>query len=588
MLYIYDDFEDAEKCINNILENTRIGYELILIDDCSADSKIIDTKIKDLIKKLENVKIKAIYIRNHKKLGFFKSVNIGIKISKGDVVLIKNNIVVTNRWLQKMVIAAYSDEKIGTVTPLCNHSKFFSDIIAEIIGVQQLKPDEIAFLIENVSEHLKPEIINPDESCIYIKRKTLNDVGLFDERINDLKKAKKDFYLKISDNRWKNIMDDSIYVYKTSDSHEDLNKCFGISSQIKNILKSVKLRVGDLDLSIPKKRLLYILHENAPGISGGTGQTTRDIIEKIDETFECYILVSKENALILWKREQNQTIMLKSLKIRSKWSIKEFYNDEFKIIYFQILIGLNIDIVHIEHLIGHTFDLPKVAKNLCIPIILSFNDFYFVCPSIHLLDSDNHYCEGKCTRKKRQCYVYKEDKFKHLPLLSDFIGIWRKEVSQLFDNCTTFTTPTASTMNLYISIYPQLKYKPYKSIEHGRDFKKKIFKLELPSKNSPIKILVPGNIKHHKGHDFIKKLKENDPQNWIEFHFMGSVYDDLKKIGIYHGKYKREDFCKIAYKIQPSFIGIFSICPETYCHTLSEAGSCGIPVLTTKLGALKE
>ena len=28
--------------------------------------------------------------------------------------------------------------------------------------------------------------------------------------------------------------------------------------------------------------------------------------------------------------------------------------------------------------------------------------------------------------------------------------------------------------------------------------------------------------------------------------------------------------------------------PETYCHTLSEAWSCGIPVLASKMGALEE
>ncbi|MDD3984506.1 MAG: hypothetical protein PHY59_01120 [Methanobacterium sp.] len=41
-------------------------------------------------------------------------------------------------------------------------------------------------------------------------------------------------------------------------------------------------------------------------------------------------------------------------------------------------------------------------------------------------------------------------------------------------------------------------------------------------------------------------------------------------------------------KIKPSFIGIFSICPETYSHTLTEAWTCGIPVLATEIGALKE
>ena len=61
----------------------------------------------------------------------------------------------------------------------------------------------------------------------------------------------------------------------------------------------------------------------------------------------------------------------------------------------------------------------------------------------------------------------------------------------------------------------------------------------------------------------------------------------LLDYGIFHGGYERENFCEVVNSIKPSFIGIFSIWPETYCHTLSEAWSCGVPVLTTKIGVLE-
>ena len=337
-----------------------------------------------------------------------------------------------------------------------------------------------------------------------------------------------------------------------------------------------------------KKRVLHILHEKVHGLAGGTSQTTMDIIDKIDEKYECYILVSSVNELVLWKIEHKQVIKLKTWKISSRWSLKKFYIEEFKNIYFQILIAMNIDIVHIQHLIGHTFDLPSVAKDLGIPTILSFHDFYYICPTIQLLNHENRYCAGICNNNKIQCTIPKDDIFEDIPLLSNFIVTWRKEVLLLIDKCTTFTAPTNSTKDIYFSIYPELKNKTFKVIEHGRDFKKTQVKLEVPSKNKPIKILIPGNIKNHKGHDFIRELKRNDHDNRIELHFMGFIYNDLKGKGKYHGTYKREDFCKVVNKIKPSFIGIFSIWPETYCHTLSEAWSCGIPVLATKMGALEE
>ena len=68
---------------------------------------------------------------------------------------------------------------------------------------------------------------------------------------------------------------------------------------------------------------------------------------------------------------------------------------------------------------------------------------------------------------------------------------------------------------------------------------------------------------------------------------MGDVYGeyDFEKVGVVHGRYKRSEFNDIVHSINPHFIGIFSIWPETYCHTLTEAWSSGVPVLCQDLGA---
>ena len=76
----------------------------------------------------------------------------------------------------------------------------------------------------------------------------------------------------------------------------------------------------------------------------------------------------------------------------------------------------------------------------------------------------------QCTTKDVQCTIPEDKIFEDLPILTDFIDIWKKQSSHLIDTCTIFTAPSKSTMDIYISIYPQLKNKPYKVIEHGRDF----------------------------------------------------------------------------------------------------------------------
>lgn len=186
-----NEFEDSENCIKSILKNTKINHELILIDDSN------DSEIENLLNKFESIENLRI-IHNPKKLGFFKSVNNVIKKSKGDVVLIKSNVIVTGHWLQKMVVAAYYNKKIGTVTPLSNHDKFLSDLTTQNI-IHQIKPDEIASLVENASEHLKPEITYPNGICIFIKRESISSIGLLHEGIKDPQKVKESFYLKISE-----------------------------------------------------------------------------------------------------------------------------------------------------------------------------------------------------------------------------------------------------------------------------------------------------------------------------------------------------------------------------------------------------
>ena len=86
----------------------------------------------------------------------------------------------------------------------------------------------------------------------------------------------------------------------------------------------------------------------------------------------------------------------------------------------------------------------------------------------------------------------------------------------------------------------------------------------------------------------ITSYKRSLLNNRIEFHFLGKITPILKDVGIFHGAYDREDFKKLTSIISPSFIGLFSIWPETYCHTLTEAWDCGIPVIATDIGALKE
>lgn len=141
------------------------------------------------------------------------------------------------------------------------------------------------------------------------------------------------------------------------------------------------------------------------------------------------------------------------------------------------------------------------------------------------------------------------------------------------------------TKNMYLKHYPTLNESDIQIVQYGRDIKRYYNLNSIPDLTHPIKILIPGAFFPHKGSLFIKELKKEDVENKLELHLLGFASEELEDIGIAYGEYEREDFAKYVEEIKPSFIGLFSIWPETYSHTLTESISVGVPIIASKIGA---
>lgn len=357
-----------------------------------------------------------------------------------------------------------------------------------------------------------------------------------------------------------------------------------------------------MDFGDNLKRILYVLHS---GMSGGTFHTTMDLMKNLNDSYDILVLGAESDSLRLYDFSNGNLELIKKysrdFKLRessshastlaNKWSANDFHDSWTTYIYFEILIKYNIDIVHIMHLINHSFDLPQVADKLNMPVILSIHDYYFLCPFYTLVDENNKYCKAKCNNNNENCYLPWD-------ILDDvnskeIILKWRENILKMFSFIDYFIAPSELIKELFFTIYDNRKIinnDNFKIIEHGRDFPKiaKTF-YEIPSKEKPIKILcLANNLDTLKGADVIKNIKKCDSDNLIEFHFLGSCKEDLSRYGIPHGRYEQDEFYDKVYEIKPSFIGIFSISPESFCHTLTEAWSCHIPVIGSNIGVIKD
>lgn len=172
VIVVHNGFDFTRQCIESVEQRTPEPHEIVVVDNGSSD----DTR--DLCAHFPRVRI----LRNEENLGFPSAANRGISASAGaDVVLLNNDVIVTQGWLGRMKHALYSAAEIGLVGPCSNC----------VSGPQQVPSDYSdigsglnAFAERWGAEHNKQiEVVERLVGfCLMIRRDALDRIGLLDER----------------------------------------------------------------------------------------------------------------------------------------------------------------------------------------------------------------------------------------------------------------------------------------------------------------------------------------------------------------------------------------------------------------------
>lgn len=174
---VYSGYEETSQCIKSLLEcKNKIKHRFVIINDKTPDENI-EKKLSEIHES------NFLILKNDENLGFVKTVNKGMKLSNNDVILLNSDTIVTDYWIDKMYNAAYSSEKVGTVTALTNNGTIAS---VPYFNQDNVLPagftiETFSQLIENVSNKEFPEIPTAVGHAMYIKRKILTEIGYFDE-----------------------------------------------------------------------------------------------------------------------------------------------------------------------------------------------------------------------------------------------------------------------------------------------------------------------------------------------------------------------------------------------------------------------
>lgn len=159
------------RCIESIRAHTRPPYELIVIDNASQDGT------RDYLHRLDGpVRVWC----SERNLGFAGAVNQGLRLARGTTLVILNNdTIVTEGWLNNLLACVNSDPAFGLVGPVTNYIGGEQQIQTNYGSIEEMQAFAAAY---NRSD---PAKWSPTGRlvgfCYMLRRDTFERLGYFDE-----------------------------------------------------------------------------------------------------------------------------------------------------------------------------------------------------------------------------------------------------------------------------------------------------------------------------------------------------------------------------------------------------------------------
>ena len=164
------------RCLSSIIERSDYSnLEIIVVDNASESAQ--SALVKNWIDQQHGVNF--IYIRNDENLGFSAGNNVGLRIAKGEfIVLLNNDTEVTPGWLRRAIKHFKADPDLGILGPSTNNCGNEGRVL--------LRGRTEDWLSEVIPRFGFRPLTKFDTStvaffCVYIKREVLDKVGLMDE-----------------------------------------------------------------------------------------------------------------------------------------------------------------------------------------------------------------------------------------------------------------------------------------------------------------------------------------------------------------------------------------------------------------------
>ncbi|MDN4620954.1 methyltransferase domain-containing protein [Paenibacillus sp. PsM32] len=171
IILTFNKLEYTQLCIESIRKYTTSGsYEIVVVDNNSNDGT----------RPWLGEQTDIITIFNDENLGFPKGCNQGIEVANGDdILLLNNDVIVTEGWLDNLQLCLYNSEDIGAVGPVTNNCSYYQSIDVDY--------KDIASMQVFAKNYNKPDSTKWEQRlkligfCMLIKGEVVRKIGILDE-----------------------------------------------------------------------------------------------------------------------------------------------------------------------------------------------------------------------------------------------------------------------------------------------------------------------------------------------------------------------------------------------------------------------
>lgn len=585
---VYGGFEDTRCCIESVLASTyQSPAEVVVINDASPEPELVEW--------LNDNAQRFTLLHNEHNLGFVGTVNRGMALyPKNDVVLVNSDTEVSNDWLDRLQRAAYSDARIGSVTPFSNNATICSyPIFCQDNELPEgYTSEQLDQVFAEVNAGQLVDIPTAVGFCMFIRRDCLNDAGAFDAKLFGRGYGEEnEFCMRSARRGWRHVLTGDTFVYhkggvsfaQTQSEHQRhghkvLTRLFPqydavIQQHIaENPARNMRFAI---DAVLAKRSGLPVVVVVNHCRGGGTERHVVDFAQQLKGQAQVYLLTPEYENGPVYLRPFSQP-QRAGLVFDPCAQMPQLLDT---------LRWMGVARLHYHHTIGLPQSILLLPEQLSCSYDVTVHDYYFACPQVTLADEKGRYCGAPDEDGCNQCLTKR-------PTSSgvDIQG-WRQFGAQFLNGAERVFVPSHDTLQRMQGYFPLANFI---WAEHEPGLQAIALKVPLRTVDEPLRILVLGALSVFKGADVLEAcaLHARALRTPLEFHLLGFAYRALRTKPFsnlqVHGAYEEAELAKLIAEINPHLVWFPGSCPETYSYTLSAVLEAGLPVVATDIGAFPE